>query len=44
MPLVYGHKRAASGGHESERGEGVDDEAQLFVRQQRVDEDEGHWG
>lgn len=34
------HEGAAPGGDQAEHGEGVDDEAQLFVGQQRVDQDE----
>lgn len=42
--VVAQNKRAASGGHQTEHGESVYDEAQLLVRQQRVDEDEAHCG
>lgn len=40
--VVAQNKRAASGGHQTEYGESVYDEAQLLVWQQRVDEDEAH--
>ena len=38
------HEGAASGSHQAEHGESVNDEAQLLVWQQRVDEDEAYGG
>lgn len=38
------HERAASGSHQAENWESVNDEAQLFVGQQGVDENETHCG
>lgn len=38
------HKRAASGSHQAQHREGVYDEAQLFVGQQGVDENEAYCG
>lgn len=38
------HERTASRSRQAENGEGVNDEAHLFVGQQRVDENETHCG
>lgn len=38
------HERTASGSHQAEHRERVNDEAHLLVGQQRVDKDEAHGG